>query len=331
MIFHQVKLHNSPVVLRLFVLFFSCTGTELKLNSHILIVTPSCAKPLQLGKVAIIFSLVLLFQHRKNISASTQLVSEPPKTCPQLFEIVLPEYKRFYQQETRLANTLWFTFDSSTKIIMASPPYNHSYSSAISPPYPSNAQLPAPLKRRQTDMPSAAPSIKRRKASMLSTTSATSSAHPLRQTSFPPENNARTPAFSRSPSMDTMSLVSGSGTKKKRPRKSKGKDAETSSMAGGRAKSAVSNEGRGKRRGSRDQTAEEEEEEEGGEEMALDVVAASNEEKAREDRRKHILTNAFSMGSGQQFARYEAWRSSKLSDATVRRVSCYLLALCEHT
>src|SRR5438045_1563084 len=98
---------------------------------------------------------------------------------------------------------------------MASPPYNHSYTSAISPPYPSHAQLPQPPKRRQSDMPSSSPAIKRRKASMLSTTSASS--HPLRQTSFPPENNSRTPAFSRSPSMDPMSIVSGSvaGGKKK--------------------------------------------------------------------------------------------------------------------
>ncbi|KAK2623795.1 hypothetical protein QTJ16_006976 [Diplocarpon rosae] len=200
---------------------------------------------------------------------------------------------------------------------MASPPYSHNYPSAVSPPYPSNASLPAPPKRRQSDMLNLAPSVKRRKGSMFSVTSGTSSVHPLRQTSFPPENNGRAPAFSRSPSVDTMSLVSGSGAKKKKPRKSKGKDVESSSVAGSRAKSVISNQGKGKRRASRDQTAEEEEEEEGGEEMALDVAAASNEEKAREDKRRHILTNAF---SGQQFSRYEAWRSSKLSDATVRRI-----------
>ncbi|PBP20167.1 histone-fold-containing protein [Diplocarpon rosae] len=123
---------------------------------------------------------------------------------------------------------------------MASPPYSHNYPSAVSPPYPSNASLPAPQKRRQSDMLNSAPSVKRRKGSMFSVTSGTSSVHPLRQTSFPPENNGRAPAFSRSPSVDTM-----------------------------------------------------------------------------EDKRRHILTNAF---SGQQFSRYEAWRSSKLSDATVRRI-----------
>ncbi|KAH7371839.1 histone-fold-containing protein [Cadophora sp. MPI-SDFR-AT-0126] len=200
---------------------------------------------------------------------------------------------------------------------MASPPYNHNYPSAISPPYPSNAQLPAPLKRRQSDMPSSAPSIKRRKASMLSTTSATSLAHPLRQTSFPPENNGRTPTFSRSPSMDTMSLVSGSGAKKKKPRKSKGKDADNSSVAGTRAKSVVSNGGRAKRRASRDLTAEEEDEDDGGDNITMDMAAASHEDKAKEDKRRHILTQSF---TPEQFARYEAWRSSKLADAVVRRI-----------
>ncbi|CZT05910.1 related to transcription initiation factor IID beta chain [Rhynchosporium agropyri] len=197
---------------------------------------------------------------------------------------------------------------------MASPPYNHSYSSAISPPYPSNSQLPAPTKRRQSDMPSSAPSVKRRKASMLSTTSTTSSSHPLRQTSFPPEHNGRTPAFSRSPSMDTMSLASGSVAKKKKPRKSKGKDMDASST---RAKSVVSNGGKGKRRGSRDQSAEEEDEEDAGDLMEMDMAAASHEDKVKEDRRRHILTQSF---SPDQFARYEAWRSSKLSDAVVRRI-----------
>ncbi|KUJ17611.1 histone-fold-containing protein [Mollisia scopiformis] len=206
---------------------------------------------------------------------------------------------------------------------MASPPYNHSFASAISPPYPPHAQLPQQPKRRQSDMPSSVPSNKRRKASMLSTTSATSSAHPLRQTSFPPENNARTPAFSRSPSMDTMSIVSGSvaGGKRKKIRKSKGKDNDTASVSGRKAKSTASGDGGAppssrKRRAS---TAEEEEEEDGGEGMTLNVDAASNEDKLKEERRRQILIRAFEK-NGQQFTQYEAWRSSKLSDSTVRRI-----------
>jgi len=94
---------------------------------------------------------------------------------------------------------------------------------------------------------------------MLSTASATS-AHPLRQTSFPPENNGFGATFSRSPSVDAMSLVSGNGigpssAKKKKPRKSKGKDDNASVAGGSRSKSAVSG-----RRGSRDMTVDEEDE-----------------------------------------------------------------------
>jgi transcription initiation factor TFIID subunit 11 len=198
---------------------------------------------------------------------------------------------------------------------MASPPYNHNYSSAISPPYPSNAQLPQPPKRRQSDMPNSAPSIKRRKASMMSSTSI-SAAHPLRQTSFPPENNGLTPAYSRSPSMDTVSLASASltgGAKKKKPRKSKGKDNDD-----GRARSATANEGtKGKRRASREKSAEESEEEAGGEETRL---LRAKDDKKEDNRKRAMLTQHF---DPDQFQRFEAWRSSKLSDATVRRVCCH--------
>ena len=124
--------------------------------------------------------------------------------------------------------------------------------------------------------------------------------------------------------MDTMSLVSGSGAKKKKPRKSKGKDAENSSVAGTRAKSVVSNGGRAKRRASRDLTAEEEDEDEGGDNITMDMAAASHEDKAKEDKRRHILTQSF---TPEQFARYEAWRRSKLADAVVRRVSSFGLLL----
>ncbi|TVY43214.1 Transcription initiation factor TFIID subunit [Lachnellula subtilissima] len=188
---------------------------------------------------------------------------------------------------------------------MASPPYNHNYTSAISPPYPSNAQLPQPPKRRQSDMPSSAPAQKRRKASMLSTTSA-ASAHPLRQTSFPPENASHTtPAFSRSPTSDTMSLVSGSGAKKKRARKPKKGENDKSSVVGG--------EGKRKRRAS---TAEEEEDDGGGN-MDVQMASGTLEERKKEMEHRALLTSNL---DAQQFSRFEAWRSSKLPDAIVRRI-----------
>ncbi len=159
----------------------------------------------------------------------------------------------------------------------------------------------------------------------MSTTSVAS--HPLRQTSFPPELGSQTPLYSpsRSPSVDTMSLVSGSvaGTKKKKSRKSKGKDNDDASARDVRAKSTVSAEGRARRRASRDQTAASEEEDEGGEVMAVNMAQSSKEEKAKEERRRHMLTRAF---DEDQWSRFEAWRSSKLSDAVVRRV-CYISLL----
>ncbi|PSS23370.1 hypothetical protein M430DRAFT_97306 [Amorphotheca resinae ATCC 22711] len=197
---------------------------------------------------------------------------------------------------------------------MASPPYN--YQSAISPPYPSHAPLPQPSKRRQSDMPSSAPSVKRRKASMLSASSASS--HPLRQTSFPPESASnQTARYSRSPSVDTTSLVSGvSSTKKKRGRKAKGKADDDTSVVGEKAKSAVSGtSGRGRRRASREASAEDEDEE--GGETAVAMVARTDEEKRKENEHKAMLLNAL---DPDQFLRYEAWRASKLPDSTVRRI-----------
>jgi len=199
------------------------------------------------------------------------------------------------------------------------PPYGQNYGSAISPPYPANSQLPQPLKRRQSDMPSSAPNMKRRKASMLSTTSA-SSAHPLRQTSFPPEVAGSSIAYSRSPSMDTMSMASGMGPssgKKKKPRKTKGKDNDEQSVTGGRGASAAA---AGKRRASREQTADASDD--GADEpTTLEASAERRAERAlRETHQRYLVMNHF---NPEQFSRYEAWRALKLQGPTVRRVRTY--------
>lgn len=204
---------------------------------------------------------------------------------------------------------------------MASPPYSHSYNSAISPPYAPGASLPTAPKRRQSDLPYSGPTVKRRKASMVSTTSST---HPLRQTSFPPENASQA-LYSRSPSVETASLVSGSGVgtqpKKKRGRKSKsavnGDDTASVSAFGGPALTAESGGGRGRpRRPSKTESIEDDDE--GGEGMTVEIAAGTLEEKQKEIEHRAMLVNAFDQ---EQFSRYEAWRSSKLTDAIVRRVS----------
>ncbi|RDW95071.1 histone-fold containing protein [Coleophoma crateriformis] len=202
---------------------------------------------------------------------------------------------------------------------MASPPYNHShgYNSAISPPYPANAQLPAP-RRRHTDMPTSAPTIKRRKTSMLSTASA-SSTHPLRQTSFPPEI---APGYARSPSVDTMSMVSGSAangpTKKKRAGgKKKNAQNDDASLVGGPAPSAVSGtSGRGGRK-RRASEVSGDEEDDVNDEHAIDVSAKSQEEKQKEMENRSLLVKEF---NPHQFARYEAWRAARLQDSSVRKL-----------
>jgi transcription initiation factor TFIID subunit 11 len=118
-----------------------------------------------------------------------------------------------------------------------------------------------------------------------------------------------------------MSLVSGSvtGPKKKRPRKSKGGGGkgDDESLTGGasRAKSAISGEG------GRGVSVEEEEDD--GDQTALATVANTNEETQKEKTKLALLTQSF---DEDQWKRYEAWRSSKLSDAVVRRV-CYAIPL----
>lgn len=202
----------------------------------------------------------------------------------------------------------------------SSPPY--SYGSSVSPPYPSHTSLPL---KRPSDLPGA-PSHKRRKPSLLSTTS-TPSTHPLRQTSFPPDGldpRSYSPS-ARSPSVDTASLVSGSiaagKASKKRGRKPKPGD-DAGSLVGGRASTAVSivSAGRTQRDGTRGASPEEDEDE-GGEAMDVELVARTNEEKEKEKYYRSLLVDAL---DPDQYARYERWRSSKLADPVVRRVSALL-------
>ncbi|KAI1767856.1 histone-fold-containing protein [Hypoxylon sp. FL1150] len=218
---------------------------------------------------------------------------------------------------------------------MASPPH-HAFSPAGSPPYPSSAQLPSSKKRGSVaaDLSAQPPSIKRRKASTMSVAS-TGSAHPLRQTSFPPDESqaqAFSPSFQRSPSIDNMSLVSGSQVsgapaKKKRGRKSKAERASVAaaealrdgspSVVGGRAQTVVSGvsgtHGGGK---DVDQDGGKEGEFEMPENMAS-VSAARTKEQIEEE--KELVAMVKSKMDQQQFHRYEVWRRSTLKPADVKR------------
>ena len=165
------------------------------------------------------------------------------------------------------------------------------------------------------------PSVKRRKPSTMSQSSAT--VHPLRQSSFPPEG--RSP-FPRSPSVDAGSHVSGSvvsltasgAPKKKRGRKAKnargdGSAEQTPSLAGGRAGTTASGQP-----GEKDDEDDEDDDEKA--EMAVEDAGAgrTQEQKQEEIRLRAMLVEAFDK---DQYDRYELWRAAKLSDAVTKRVS----------
>ncbi|KAL2196614.1 hTAFII28-like protein conserved region-domain-containing protein [Corynascus similis CBS 632.67] len=192
--------------------------------------------------------------------------------------------------------------------------------------------------KKRTADGAAAPALKRRKPSTISNASGTTSAHPLRQTSFPPDlEDASSALFgARSPSVDgdAISLVSGSQVsavaplKKKRGRKSKAEKAreQTPSVVGGRAPTAVSGASEvGGGRGSKSVAGgtgggggdEGEGEDEGPTEVAATADVRTKEQKEEEHRLRGMLISAL---SEDQFYRFENWRAANLSKASVRRL-----------
>lgn len=193
-------------------------------------------------------------------------------------------------------------------------------------------------KKRTADGP-AAPALKRRKASAISAASGPASAHPLRQTSFPPPDDAAAPYAPRSPSVDVdaMSFVSGSQVsaaapvKKKRGRKSKAEKAreQTPSVVGGRAATAASGVGEAGGRGAKSVAGgtgvgdEGEGDDDGPTEVAATADVRTKEQKEEEHRIRGMLISAL---SEDQFHRFENWRAANLSKASVRRVRNFPLA-----
>ena len=86
---------------------------------------------------------------------------------------------------------------------------NTHRSPATSPPYPSSAVLPNARKRHSTGFPTN--QGKRRKQSSFSTS--TTSSHPLRQTSFPPEGSAAQGERSPSVESDVTGVTGATGGK----------------------------------------------------------------------------------------------------------------------
>ena len=112
---------------------------------------------------------------------------------------------------------------------MASPP---RLSGAGSPPYPTPASIPQSRKRPAQGLSIASniSNAKRRKSTLHSGVSTPGGSHPLRQTSFPPEESALDTGGIRSPSLDSdITAATGNksiattatGVKAKRGRKKK--------------------------------------------------------------------------------------------------------------
>ncbi|KAK4230302.1 hTAFII28-like protein conserved region-domain-containing protein [Podospora fimiseda] len=175
------------------------------------------------------------------------------------------------------------------------------------------------------------PAMKRRKPSTISVGSIPGSAHPLRQTSFPPDD-PMTSFSARSPSVDfdNMSLVSGSQVsaaqpfKKKRGRKSKAEKAreETPSVVGGRVTAAASIVSDATRAGTKSAAGgaggdEGEADDDGPTEVAATGKAQTKEQKEEEQRLKSMLIGAF---TEEQFDRYENFRAVNLNKTIVRRL-----------
>jgi transcription initiation factor TFIID subunit 11 len=151
---------------------------------------------------------------------------------------------------------------------MPSPPYT-----ATSPSY-SPTSLPTSKKRPSSTNPSL-PATKRRKASVATSTS---SRHPLRQTSFPPEGSNSN--LARSPSVE--SSVGGGSVSVARSRKGKKGDARSVVSGGTRARGGAVSIKLEVDRASPGEDDEDDEDDDGGmvnEEMGIDDQQAKEREK----------------------------------------------------
>ena len=158
---------------------------------------------------------------------------------------------------------------------MASPPYR---SPATSPPYPPHTSLPNPKKRPSVNVPPYVPSMKRQKRASIH--SAASSAHPLRQTSFPPEESA-IDTGERSPSVDSeITNITGKESHattggRRRKSKGKGKQVAASVKSGTKEKTVDGREGTG-------EVPDDDEEDDDGDE----VVDGGEEEDKEAEKKK---------------------------------------------
>ncbi|KAL8651359.1 MAG: hypothetical protein Q9226_004740 [Calogaya cf. arnoldii] len=199
---------------------------------------------------------------------------------------------------------------------MASPVHR---SPATSPPYPASVSLPNPKKRPSLSVTSHGPAAKRRKPTNASQNSTPATSHPLRQTSFPPDESA-IDTGERSPSVDSdvtghqSIMTSATGKPKPKKRGRKRKTDEGTVVSGGRLAGAADTAS------AAGQPADEPEDEEDD----ADAEVMGDQEKQRREQQKQkekadlsVLVDHF---NPDQSARYEMMRRVKLRKETVRRI-----------
>ncbi|KAL8724742.1 MAG: hypothetical protein Q9166_007781 [cf. Caloplaca sp. 2 TL-2023] len=197
---------------------------------------------------------------------------------------------------------------------MASPIYR---SPAGSPPYPSSATLPNPKKRPSLSVTSHPPAAKRRKPTNASQNSTPATSHPLRQTSFPPEESA-IDTGERSPSVDSdvtghqsvMTSATGKPKPKKRGRKRKTDEVTVASgvkaTVAADAASAIG------------QPADEPEDDD--DDAVAEVIGDREQQQKLKEKEKADLSLLIDHFTKDQFERYMVMRRSKLRKETVRRI-----------
>ncbi|KAL9103834.1 MAG: hypothetical protein Q9163_001154 [Psora crenata] len=189
-------------------------------------------------------------------------------------------------------------------------------SPATSPPYPHHTPLPNlnnPRKRPSIHTHHQFNPSKRRKQASVAG-SAASSAHPLRQTSFPPDEGSFGDNALRSPSVESdITGATGegdrgiitAGTGKGKKKKGKKRARQKTSNARDSAKRG------GERSATGDVGDEEEDEDDGGEGLMDD---GEEMDKAAERKNLSVLVDAFDL---EQAERYELFRRVKLRKETI--------------
>ncbi|KAL8806870.1 MAG: hypothetical protein Q9223_004713 [Gallowayella weberi] len=196
---------------------------------------------------------------------------------------------------------------------MASPTYRPP---AMSPPYPSSAALPNPRKRPSLSVTSHPPAAKRRKPTNPSQSSTPATSHPLRQTSFPPEESAidtgeRSPSVESDATGQQSVMTSATGKPKPKKRGRRRKTDEVTIVSGGKTAAAAD---------ATSQPADEPDDED--DDADAEVLGDQEKQRREQQKQKEKADLAFLVDqfTPDQAERYSVMRRVKLRKETVRRI-----------